>query len=165
MWSGSTASVPSGWALCDGTNGTPDLRDRFIVGAGNSYAPGAVGGANSVTLTQAQMPVHQHTVAIATDSQGSHAHSGSTSANGAHSHTNPIGGAPSLLVSGGVEVTPYILTGPSSTSVVADHAHTLSTSTGGAHAHSVSGQTQAAGSGASVDIRPLFYALAYVMKL
>jgi microcystin-dependent protein len=165
MWSGSTASVPSGWALCDGTNGTPDMRDRFIVGAGNSYAPGAVGGANSVTLTQAQMPVHQHTVSLATDSQGSHAHSGSTSANGAHSHTNPIGGAPSLLVSGGVEVTPYILTGPSSTSVVADHAHTLSTSTGGAHAHSVSGQTQAAGSGASVDIRPLFYALAYVMKL
>lgn len=170
MWSGSTASVPTGWALCDGTNGTPDLRDRFIVGAGSAYAPGAVGGANSVTLTQAQMPVHQHTVAIATDSQGSHAHSGSTSSDGAHTHTEQAGSGPSAgattavaYVSDAVSASGIATTTP--TSSAGAHAHTLSTSTGGAHAHSVSGQTQAAGSGASVDIRPLFYALAYVMKL
>lgn len=42
MWSGST--IPAGWALCDGTNGTPDLRDRFVVGSGSSYAIGATGG-------------------------------------------------------------------------------------------------------------------------
>lgn len=167
MWSGSTASVPSGWALCDGTNGTPDLRDRFIVGAGNSYAPGAVGGANSVTLTQAQMPVHQHTVSLATDSQGSHAHSGSTSSNGAHTHTvngsNTSGGVTSVKVENRVSANEYATT--SLTASAGDHSHSISTTTGGAHAHSVSGQTQAAGSGASVDIRPLFYALAYVMKL
>jgi microcystin-dependent protein len=44
LWSGSTGSIPSGWLLCDGTNGTPDLRDRFIIGAGNTYAVGATGG-------------------------------------------------------------------------------------------------------------------------
>lgn len=44
LWSGSTGSVPAGWLLCDGTNGTPDLRDRFIIGAGNTYAVNATGG-------------------------------------------------------------------------------------------------------------------------
>ena len=44
----------------DGTNGTPDLRDRFIVGAGASYAPGDAGGASSVTLSVGQMPSHTH---------------------------------------------------------------------------------------------------------
>lgn len=62
MWSGSTTSVPSGWALCDGTNGTPDLKDRFVVSVGPSYAVGAVGGVASVTLTAAQMPSHNHGV-------------------------------------------------------------------------------------------------------
>ncbi len=45
MWSGSIASIPGGWALCDGTEGTPDLRNRFIVGAGDDYAVGNTGGA------------------------------------------------------------------------------------------------------------------------
>jgi hypothetical protein len=49
MWSGTLASIPSGWAFCDGTNGTPDLRDRFIVGAGNTYSPGNTGGSNTHT--------------------------------------------------------------------------------------------------------------------
>jgi len=40
VWSGTAATVPQGWALCDGTNGTPDLRDRFILGAGGAEAPG-----------------------------------------------------------------------------------------------------------------------------
>ena len=40
MWSGAITSIPTGWSLCDGTNGTPDLTDRFIVGAGNTYAVG-----------------------------------------------------------------------------------------------------------------------------
>jgi len=60
MWSGSIANIPNGWALCDGTNGTPDLRDRFVVGAGNSYSVGETGGAISVTLTIDQMPSHSH---------------------------------------------------------------------------------------------------------
>jgi hypothetical protein len=44
MWSGSIGSIPSGYVLCNGSNGTPDLRDRFIVGAGNSYSVGNNGG-------------------------------------------------------------------------------------------------------------------------
>lgn len=65
MWSGTT--VPDGWALCDGTGGTPDLRGRFIVGAGagpglTSYAVNAVGGAETVTLSKEQMPSHTHEV-------------------------------------------------------------------------------------------------------
>ncbi len=44
MWSGSSTNVPSGWTLCDGSDGTPDLRDRFIVGAGGSYTSGDTGG-------------------------------------------------------------------------------------------------------------------------
>lgn len=60
MWSGSTNNIPSGWALCNGSNGTPDLRGRFIVGAGSTYNVGATGGSNSVTLTTAQIPSHTH---------------------------------------------------------------------------------------------------------
>ena len=62
MYNGSSA--PSGWAICDGQNGTPDLRDRFIVGTGSSYSLGNTGGANSVTLTTAQMPSHKHTTSV-----------------------------------------------------------------------------------------------------
>ena len=58
MWSGS--EIPTGWALCDGTNGTPDLRNRFIVGAGDEYAIGAIGGDKEVALTIEQMPKHNH---------------------------------------------------------------------------------------------------------
>ena len=46
-----SATAPSGWYLCNGQNGTPDLRDRFIVGAGNSYSHGATGGSNTATDT------------------------------------------------------------------------------------------------------------------
>jgi len=60
MWSGSLATIPSGWALCDGANGTPDLRDRFVVGAGGTYSVASTGGQNSVTLTVDQMPAHSH---------------------------------------------------------------------------------------------------------
>jgi hypothetical protein len=44
LWYGSIETIPSGWHLCDGTMGTPDLRDRFIVAAGNTYSPGQQGG-------------------------------------------------------------------------------------------------------------------------
>ena len=60
IWSGSTANIPTGFVLCDGQNSTPDLRNRFVVGAGNNYNPGDTGGADSVTLTEAQMPQHNH---------------------------------------------------------------------------------------------------------
>lgn len=48
MWSGTISDIPSGFALCDGTNGTPNLRNRFIVGAGDSYNVGATGGQKDI---------------------------------------------------------------------------------------------------------------------
>jgi len=45
IWSGAIVDIPAGWVLCDGTNGTPDLRDRFVVGAGDTYNPDDNGGA------------------------------------------------------------------------------------------------------------------------
>lgn len=60
MWSGTVNNIPTGWALCDGTNGTPDLRGRFVLGTGGTYNPGDTGGAKEVTLTVAQMPAHSH---------------------------------------------------------------------------------------------------------
>jgi microcystin-dependent protein len=58
MWSGST--VPSGWALCNGQNNTPDLRGKFVIGYNSSYALNGTGGASSVTLSVANMPAHTH---------------------------------------------------------------------------------------------------------
>ncbi len=64
LWSGSVSKIPDGWALCDGKtyNGckTPDLRNRFVVGAGSNYSVGATGGADTVTLSADQMPKHSH---------------------------------------------------------------------------------------------------------
>lgn len=56
IWSGAVASVPTGWYLCNGSNSTPDLRDRFVVGAGSSYAVGATGGEATHVLTNAELP-------------------------------------------------------------------------------------------------------------
>jgi microcystin-dependent protein len=64
LWSGAINQIPAGWALCNGgtVNGrtTPNLQDRFVVGAGSSYGVGTTGGANTVTLTVDQMPSHNH---------------------------------------------------------------------------------------------------------
>lgn len=49
MWSGLIAAIPAGWKLCDGTSGTPDLRDRFVRGSAAGIDPGVVGGADTHT--------------------------------------------------------------------------------------------------------------------
>lgn len=53
-------NIPDGWALCDGTNGTPDLRNRFIIGAGDTYTSGDTGGESVHILTIDEMPKHSH---------------------------------------------------------------------------------------------------------
>lgn len=85
-WSGTatqaavTAAWGPGWHLCDGTLGTPDLRNLFIVGAGSTYAVGATGGSATTALATANIPAHNHTINV-TDpghahglTQGAHAH-------------------------------------------------------------------------------------------
>jgi len=141
MWSGSIATIPSTWALCDGANGTPDLRDRFVVCAGSGYAPGDIGGANTVTLTSEQMPSHGHSV------------SGTAETAGAHTHTVDAGSANAG--------DPYFAASDSGaqywTNVVVPSA--------GSHTHTVSGTAANTGGGSSHENRPPYYALAYIMKL
>ena len=57
LWSGSEASIPAGWLLCDGTSSTPNLQDRFVVGAGNTYAVGATGGSADAVVVS-----HTHSI-------------------------------------------------------------------------------------------------------
>ena len=73
LWSGSVASIPSGWLLCDGTNGTPDLRSRFVVGAGSTYAVGATGGSADAIVVS-----HTHTATSSVSDPG-HVHTASGS--------------------------------------------------------------------------------------
>lgn len=80
MWSGNTSNIPANWQLCNGSGGTPDLRDRFIVGAGGNFATGITGGptiqgsTGGFALTQANIPAHTHSVPV---KQGSVASSSS----------------------------------------------------------------------------------------
>ena len=68
IWSGAANAIPNGWVLCNGTNSTPDLRGRFVVGYHNSdsdYDVNDTGGAASVTLTTNQIPSHTHSYSSA----------------------------------------------------------------------------------------------------
>lgn len=86
LWSGSSASIPAGWALCDGTNSTPDLADSFVVGAGAAYNVNATGGSrNSV------VPSHTHSATGTSTFSGAalstHSHTFTGTALAAHGHT------------------------------------------------------------------------------
>jgi hypothetical protein len=87
MWSGSIASIPTGWLICDGTNGTPDLRDRFVVGAGSTYAVAATGGSANATLVS-----HTHTASV-TDPGHTHATTPTTPLVGTVAGSHPGGAA------------------------------------------------------------------------
>ena len=54
-WNGKLNEIPKDWALCDGTNGTPDLRDKFIIGGGKKYDLGETGGNSSITLEKSNL--------------------------------------------------------------------------------------------------------------
>ena len=160
MWSGAINDIPVGWALCDGTNGTPDLRDRFIVGAGGKYNVGNTGGADSVTLEVSQMP--------------SHSHSGSTFSAGSHTHdASPyvrwsqyryfIGSDDSLMTTYHPDTTaPGGGTGFSTSHITIDMLH-LDMESAGSHSHSVS--IGLIGGDQPHENRPPYYALCFIMKL
>ena len=114
MWNGTVSSVPYGWALCNGDNGTPDLRDKFIRGAGGSSNPNTSGGSDASptvmigehALTVAQIPSHTHGIAtkigegdtsytigleeIAGYTNSKTTYTGYTGSGQAHSHTASI---------------------------------------------------------------------------
>jgi microcystin-dependent protein len=133
LWSGSIVSIPSGWALCNGTSGTPDLRDRFVVGAGTTYAVAATGGVNTVTLDQTQIPSHTHTTNTVSTADLAHTHSGTT-ASVDLSHTHAVSG------------------NTGNQSVNHSHGYSGTTDGGGAHSHNL--QFRSGGTGGSTDAVP-----------
>ena len=69
-WFGNISYIPDGWLLCDGSKGTPDLRNRFITGAGDIYAIGDIGGEASVKLSANEMPNHFHSFGYHNNNNG-----------------------------------------------------------------------------------------------
>ena len=144
LWSGASSDIPSGWALCDGSGATPDLRGRFIIGASapsTGYQDNATGGNENITLSTAQLPAHTHDDGtLSTNTTGSHTHS-YTRSSGSSTFDNDEDHA------------------------ARSNSDTSSTTgSNGDHSHSISGNTGSTGSGSSIDIRPKYYALCYIMK-
>ncbi len=135
LWSGSTGSIPSGWVLCNGSNSTPDLRNRFVVGAGDTYSVDATGGSADATLVS-----HTHTATSSVTDPG-------------HKHLSAQGTEfPQYGESGSVN-------GPNG--LRTDGQGFTETKTTGI---SVSTSLSTAGSSATNANLPPYYALAYIMK-
>ena len=159
LWSGSTGSIPSGWVLCNGANSTPDLRDRFVVGAGSSYAVGNTGGAN--TRTDTVNISGSDTVSI----------SGSDTVN--ISVSGNAQGDAKKYNQGGINT--YYSTGYSYTNATFQIQHVVYTgarltipfSGSGSDTVNISGSDTVNISGSdtvSIDTRSPYYALCYIMK-
>lgn len=139
LWSGSVDNIPDGWALCNGENGTEDLRDKFVVGAGRNYAVNATGGSASqavnlsgstgaTTLSVNQMPSHTHIGYVSGTSAGGAA---KAYLNGSDvGYRNVTTNTPTYSATGG----------------------------SGSHSHSLSGS-------ATVSTLPPYYAKCYIQKL
>mmetsp|Transcript_1957 Transcript_1957/g.3154 ORF Transcript_1957/g.3154 Transcript_1957/m.3154 type:complete len:383 (+) Transcript_1957:140-1288(+) len=88
IWFGSPSNLPYGYQMCDGTNGTPDLRDRLVIGAGTQFPFSTAGGASSITLTVGQLAPHRHGAgSLMAGADGQHSHQVTTKIEGGeHEH-------------------------------------------------------------------------------
>lgn len=167
MWSGSLIEIPAGWALCDGTNGTPDMRDKFAVGAGLAFAVGAVGGSathdhNDATLSQ--QPAHSHTItvgqtALTVGQMPAHQHR----AIQVNSNGVPLGvfGTEEPEVTDGRRVDTengaVAITLTESIGGGETHGHSGASSSEAAHTHTITSSAK--------NHLPPYYAIAFIMKL
>jgi hypothetical protein len=115
LWSGSSATIPNGWLLCDGSSSTPDLRNRFVVGATSTYAVGATGGSADAIVVS-----HTHTATV-TDS--GHTHSTGTTGTGYLTDVSGGGGRTHPSSNGGST------TGSSTTGITVSNSTTGSSGT------------------------------------
>ena len=192
MWSGAENAIPSGWYLCNGSNSTPDLRNKFIVGAGAGYSVGNTGGSNTVTLSTSQIAAHSHTtnnhnhsVSVSDPGHGhsvsdpGHGHSMSVSDPG-HQHNTSVTGAKLFPGYGGAHV-PYgggggypgthfnMSNANTGISMSASSANTGVSASNANTSLSVSTgnanpSTNNTGGGSAHENRPPYYALCYIMK-
>lgn len=177
MWSGTLATIPAGWALCDGTNGTPNLQNKFILATSSGINPGNTGGADTVTIATANLPSHKHTTAAGPTGLNL---SATTTINTASNDSTGLAG----------KYVPYTTTADTLTSVkLATQSPTTASvkaflctqagysfgmglvGSGGTHTHTATtsvsgnGSTDAIGSGQAINILPPYYTLAYIIKL
>lgn len=149
MFSGTTA--PTGWVLCDNSTeaqaaNAPDLRDRFVVGAGSNYAVGNTGGSADSTLVS-----HSHTV------------TGSTNQRGGIARWEPSSPSPNVTSGGGDQILfdEGNVGDGEETDFNGGHRLRLDTR----HTHTVSGTAGSQGSSATNANLPPYYALSYIMKI
>ncbi len=149
LWSGTAGNIPTGWALCDGAQGTPNLRGRFVVGLdpgdADYNAPNKTGGAKEVTLTTNQIPAHAHSAAGTTTSDGNHQH--------AFVDTHLIVQSSVWTIAASSQNIYNIIDEPRTTAAAGQHSHSLNITVG------------SSGGGQAHENRPPFYVLAYIMKL
>lgn len=146
IWSGAQNAIPTGWALCDGSSGRPDLRNRFVIGAGSSYSVGSTGGfSDAINIS------HTHT----TNSTGSHAH-GVSDPGHLHSYLRTTN-----FASGGGDASNRRAPFQETSTNTAGNFTGISISSGGSHSHNVN-SSGSSGTGRNL---PPYYALCYIIKL
>eukprot|EP00047_Mylnosiga_fluctuans_P023624 m.142571 g.142571 ORF g.142571 m.142571 type:complete len:899 (+) comp9650_c1_seq5:761-3457(+) len=176
-WSGAAAAIPSGWLLCDGNNGTPNMVAKFIVGGGATYVAGTTGGSSTVTLTSSNLPSHAHTASstFTGTSTGTHSHDitdpghyhlffmdDGASNQGGYSRYNTIGydAESGGSGSGGSFYTRRIdnTNNPDTTGV------TVNSADAGTPTGDVATSIGSTGDGSAVTTMPPYYALCFIMK-
>ena len=149
IWSGSSGAIPTGWLLCNGTSGTPDLRDKFVVGAGSTYAVAATGGSANATLVS-----HSHTITI---TDPGHDHTANVTDPG-HTHNLPGGTSSGGTIQTQLGVNSTASNGVSSSNTTGITVDNVSNTTG------ITASSNTQGSSATNANLPPYYALCYIMK-